>query len=75
MLFRSVLARETQFFLLTQFTHRPIEIALQALEQNLSLNVAIDEYPGGHQVLGKSEELVAYIEATVSDWGRSHPAH
>jgi hypothetical protein len=42
--------------------------------EQAGLNVAINEYPGGHQDLGKSEELVAYIEAAVSDWGPSHAA-
>ena len=31
------------------------------------LDVVIDEFPGGHIVLGKSEELVGYIQAALSD--------
>ncbi len=31
------------------------------------LEVTINEFPGGHVVLGKSEALVAYIEAALSD--------
>ena len=31
------------------------------------LDVTLEEFPGGHVVLGKSEELVAYIQAALSD--------